>query len=311
MAQTSKVAQKVKALELTTEERNLRSMNLDELSAEELLSLISSEDENAIAEARRLMPKTAALVDVAVKALQAGGSIHYFGAGTSGRVAAQDAAELYPTFHSDPHEFRAHIAGGKGALLTSVENAEDDVDAGAKDAQGLGPLDLAIGIAASGRTPYVGGALVQARRNGATTALISCVAQPELATLADFVIAANTGPEVLTGSTRMKAGTFQKVLLTGFSTAVMVGLGRTYSNLMVSVVATNNKLRSRSIRILMEGSGVSEQQAVELLDKAQGDLRLALVMGISGHELEISKQHLTNNGGVVRKALESLKTKTE
>ena len=311
MAQTSKVAQRVKALELTTEERNLRSMNLDELSASELLELISSEDEKAIFEARRLVPKTSALVDVAVSALKAGGSIHYFGAGTSGRVAAQDAAELYPTFHSDPHEFRAHIAGGEGALLTSVENAEDDIEAGAKDAEGLGPLDVAIGIAASGRTPYVGGALQQARENGATTALISCVQNPELAPLADLVIAANTGPEVLTGSTRMKAGTFQKVLLTGFSTAVMVGLGRTYSNLMVSVVATNNKLRSRSIRILMEGSGVSEQHAVELLDKAQGDLRLALVMGISGQELEISKQHLMNNGGVVRKALESLNTKTE
>ena len=307
MAQTSKVALRVNALELTTEERNARSMNLDELNPREILELIGSEDEIAIAEARRLAPKTALLVDVTVKALQAGGSVHYFGAGTSGRVAAQDAAELYPTFHSDPGEFRAHIAGGEGALLTSVENAEDDVEAGARDASEMGPKDIAIGIAASGRTPYVGGALKKAKSLGATTALIACVPEPELAPLADHVIAANTGPEVLTGSTRMKAGTFQKVLLTGFSTAVMVGLGRTYSNLMVSVVATNEKLRSRSIRILMEGSGVSEQQAIELLDKAQGDLRLALVMGISGERLEVARQHLVNSGGVVRKALESLK----
>lgn len=293
---------------LPTELRHPASMRLHELSAAAVLQLINDEDTVAVAEVRKLIPLTAELVELAISCISNGGSVHYFGAGTSGRIATQDAAELYPTFHTPSNQFQAHMAGGPSALLVSVENAEDDFHAGESDAAGLGANDLAIGLAASGRTPYVLGALTAAKRQGAKTAAISCVPEPEIGKPADLVIAGDTGPEVLTGSTRLKAGTFQKVLLSGFSTAVMVGLGKTYSNLMVSMVATNEKLHSRSIRILMEGSGVSEQKAVELLAAASGDLRLALLSGISGLAPEKAKPHLEAVGGVVHKALESIRT---
>ena len=308
MAQATRAAKHPLGMFLPTEQRNPRSTALHELSPEEILELINDEDKIAIAEARRVIPLTAELVRIAIDCISQGGSVHYFGAGTSGRIATQDAAELYPTFHTPPEVVQAHMAGGIDALLISVENAEDDVAAGARDASGLGLKDLAIGLAASGRTPYVGGALEKARSNGAKTAIISCVPEPTLSQYADVVIAGDTGPEVLTGSTRLKAGTFQKVLLSGFSTAVMVGLGRTYSNLMVSMVATNEKLHSRSIRILMEGSGLSQDKAVDLLEQCSGDLKLALVCGISNTTPDSARPHLRAAGDVVHRALESINT---
>lgn len=311
MAQTAGATKHTLGMFLPTEQRNSLSTALHELQAEEILDLINDEDSFAVSEAKRVIPKTAELVRVAIDCISSGGSVHYFGAGTSGRIATQDAAELYPTFHTPPEVVQAHMAGGVDALLTSVENAEDDVAAGASDASGLGPRDLAIGLAASGRTPYVGGALEKARANGAKTAIIACVPEPTLAQYADIVIAGDTGPEILTGSTRLKAGTFQKVLLSGFSTAVMVGLGRTYSNLMVSMVATNEKLHSRSIRILMEGSGLSQEKAVELFEQCSGDLKLALVCGISKTTPDFARPYLSAAGDVVHRALESITNKTE
>ena len=294
--------------QLPTELRHPKSQGLHALSAAEILALINDEDAVAVAEVRKLIPETARLVELAISTIRVGGSVHYFGAGTSGRIATQDAAELFPTFHASSDVFQAHMAGGTEALLNSVENAEDDFAAGARDAAGLGASDLAIGLAASGRTPYVKGALTAAREQGAKTAAISCVPNPEIGEPADMVIAGDTGPEILTGSTRLKAGTFQKVLLSGFSTAVMVGLGKTYSNLMVSMVATNEKLHSRSIRILMEGSGVTEQMAAELLARANSDLRLALLSGLSGLAPEQARPYLERSGGVVHLALEQIRT---
>lgn len=311
MARTSGATKQPLKLSLPTEQRNPRSSELHELEAESILNLINEEDKLAVAEAEKVIPLTAELVRTAIECISAGGSVHYFGAGTSGRIATQDAAELYPTFHTPPEVVQAHMAGGIEALLTSIENAEDDVSAGAKDAESLGKNDLAIGLAASGRTPYVGGALEKARANGAKTAIIACVPNPTLAEHADLVIAGDTGPEILTGSTRLKAGTFQKVLLSGFSTAVMVGLGRTYSNLMVSMVATNEKLHSRSIRILMEGSGLSQDRAIELLEQCSGDLKLALVCGISNASPESARPHLSVAGENVHRALESITQTTK
>ena len=307
MVQMSKAAEGLKHLDLPTEMRNPLSADLHLLSPAEIIELINNEDALAIAEAANQATKVAELVEAGIAAITAGGSVHYFGAGTSGRIATQDAAELYPTFHSPGHVVVAHMAGGSDALLTSVENAEDDFGAGRQDASKLGPSDLAIGLAASGRTPYVGGALQMARELGANTGLIACVPNPQLASYAAIIIAGDTGAEILTGSTRLKAATFQKAVLSAFSTAMMVGLGKTYSNLMVSMVATNEKLHSRSIRILMEGSGIGKSKAVSLLERSSGDLKLALTSAISGWAPEKVSPVLQEAGGVVQLALEKIK----
>lgn len=292
--------------DLGTEARHPESAELDQLMPEEILHLLNAEDQRGIELARQVIPKTTALVEAAVTVLGNGGNIHYFGAGTSGRIAAQDAAELFPTFSLDHSVVQAHIAGGPAALLTSVENAEDNIAQGAKDAAGARSGDLVIGLAASGRTPYVGGALQRARDVGAITALVACVGEPELAPLADYLVTAETGPEVLTGSTRLKAATFQKSVLSGFSTALMVRRGKTYSNLMVSLVATNQKLRSRSIGILVTATGVDEEAATELLAQAGGDLKLALTAAFTGLAPADAAPYLRGAHDVVRDAVSAV-----
>jgi len=306
MVQLSKAAEGLKHLDLPTEMRNPRSADLHLLNSTQIIELINEADAFAISEAAKQAAHVARLVEAGIATINAGGSVHYFGAGTSGRIATQDAAELYPTFHSPAHVVVAHMAGGPAALLTSVENAEDDFEAGRLDASKLGPNDLAIGLAASGRTPYVGGALEMAKEQGATTGLVSCVPAPQLGHYADINIAGDTGPEILTGSTRLKAGTFQKAVISAFSTAMMVGLGKTYSNLMVSMVATNEKLHSRSIRILMEGSGVEKDDAVSLLEQSSGDLKLALTSAITGLSPKEAAPALEEAGGVVQLAIEKI-----
>ena len=295
--------------DLGTEQRNPKSENLHVLPADEILKLIADEDSRAVLEASKLIPLTAQLVEATVNAIQNGGVVHYFGAGTSGRIAAQDAAELFPTFNAPTGMVQAHMAGGEPALIRAAENAEDSFEDGYQEAADITSNDVVVGLTASGRTPYVEGALERAKEAGATTALVACVDNPKI--LADFVLAADTGAEILTGSTRLKAATFQKAVLTGYSTALMVRLGRTYSNLMVSLVATNQKLHSRSLRILMEGSGLDNEKASALLAQSDGDLRLALVSGISGVSPDQAKPHLERTGGVVHKAVQSLNTKTE
>jgi N-acetylmuramic acid 6-phosphate etherase len=232
--------------------------------------------------------------------------VHYFGAGTSGRLAVLDAAELLPTFNAPEGLFVAHHAGGPEALLRAVENVEDDADAGRRDAATVGARDVAVGLTASGRTPYVGGALEQARAAGATTALVTANPQAELAAYADHLIAANTGPEVLTGSTRLKAGTAQKLVLNAFSTSVMIRLGRTWSNLMVDVVATNAKLRGRVVRILQDASGVDEETARAALQSADGELKPALLAMLAGTDATAARAALAANHGSVARALAAL-----
>ncbi len=289
-----------------TERRHASSVRLDDLTTVEVLQLMNAEDRRGTDAVAAVLPLVAELVDVAAERIRAGGSVHYFGAGTSGRLGMLDAAELQPTFALTPGIVVGHIAGGEAALVRAIEDVEDSREEGARDAESVRPGDLAIGLTASGQTPYVGGALDAASRRGAFTALIACNAKPALADHAQLVIAVDTGPEVLTGSTRLKAGTAQKLILNGFSTALMVRLGRTWSNLMVSVVATNSKLRLRTVRILMEALSVDEDESRRLLHASDGDLKTALVSGLGTVEADEARAALAASGGAVRDALHLL-----
>src|SRR5699024_4180518 len=222
-----------------TEQRNPASSGLDEPDTLGVLQVLNSQDRAVIDAVAAALPQLAALVDLAAERMRRGGRVHYFGGGISGRLGVLGASELLPTFNLEPGRVLGHIAGGQEALVNAVENAEDSASDGRAIGAELGPDDVAIGIAASGSTPYVGGALEAAGRAGAHTVLISNNPYASLAGRADDHIVLDTGPEAITGSTRLKAGTAQKLTLNGFSTALMVALGRTWDNLMVSVVATN------------------------------------------------------------------------
>ena len=228
-----------------------------------------------------------------MEAIAAGGTVHYLGAGTSGRLAVLDAVELAPTFNADPSMVTAHLAGGDGAFLTAVEGAEDSREAGAELVRSRCRAgDVVIGLAASGRTPFVAGALEEARAAGMPTALISANPQAALAPLADHPILLDVGPEVVTGSTRMKAGTAQKLTLNALSTATMVRLGTTFGNLMIDVRPTNAKLVARTVRMLVQASGQSPQHAAEVLQAAGGSVRTALVALLSGAEVSAAREAL-------------------
>lgn len=287
-----------------TESRLTASEGLDALPPAEVLGLLNAHDRVAVDAVRDALPLIAGLVELAAERFRRGGNVHYFGAGTPGRLGVLDAAELIPTFGLEPGRIVAHIAGGPDALVAALEDAEDSAEDGAEAAAGLGPDDVAIGLTASGRTPYVGGALEAARRAGAHTALVSSNPRAPLAHLADTDIVVDTGPEVLTGSTRLKAGTAEKLVLNGFSTALMVAVGRTWSNLMVSVVATNAKLRDRTVRILREASGLGAEEARALLDATGGDLRTAIVAALADVGPARARTLLDTAHGSVRDALE-------
>ena len=290
-----------------TELRNPDTTDIDQLATVEVLREINSEDTTVPYAVAAVLPELATLVDSAVAALRDGHRVHYVGAGTSGRLAVLDAAELVPTFNIPRDWFVAHHAGGVAALLNAVENAEDDDDAGAgRMRQHVVAGDVVVGLTASGRTPFVLGALRQARRLGAFTSLVS--ANPGAAANAevDVPIAVHTGPEAIAGSTRMKAGTAQKLVLTSFSTAVMVRFGRTYSNLMVSMRATNAKLRGRTLRILHEATGAAVDECAYALTAAGGDLKVALVQLLSGVDTRAAQAALSDAQGHVRHALAAL-----
>jgi N-acetylmuramic acid 6-phosphate etherase len=289
-----------------TEQRLTESVRLDEMTTLEVLTLLNSQDATVPPAVAAHLPAVARLVDAADAALDAGGAIHYFGAGTSGRLAVLDAAELLPTFNLEPGVVVAHMAGGEEALVVAVENSEDSEDDGAAAAAGLGPHDVAIGLTASGRTPYVGAALRTARAAGATTALITNNPGAVLSAGVDIAIEVDTGAEVLTGSTRLKAGTAQKLVLNGFSTALMIRRGRVWSNLMVDVVATNAKLRDRTVRILAEATGQDPEASREVLARADGDLKAALVATLCGVDVDLARRTLHATSGSVRDAVRSL-----
>ncbi len=288
-----------------TEQRHPDTADIDTEDTLGILRRINADDALVAPAVAETLPELALLVDRAVASVRAGGVIHYFGAGTSGRLAVLDAAELLPTFNTPEGLVVAHHAGGPEALLRAVENVEDDDAQGRLDASGVRRGDIVIGLTASGRTPYVGGALQAAREAGAVTALVTSNPDAELAPFADHLIAPRTGPEVLTGSTRLKAGTAQKLVLNAFSTTLMIRLGRTWSNLMVDVVATNAKLRGRVVRILQEASGADEVTARAALDAAGGELKPALLSMLAEIDAAAARTALANADGSVAAALKT------
>jgi N-acetylmuramic acid 6-phosphate etherase len=269
----------------------------------QLLERLNDEDAHVAGAVRAQLPSIAELVECAVMRLTAGGRIHYFGAGSSGRQGLLDAAEMPPTFGVDPDLFTAHLAGGDAAVRHAQEGAEDDGDLGAAAARDVGGDDLVIGLAASGYTAYVGGALRRARSAGAHTALVTSNPRAPLAELVDTVVCVATGPEAITGSTRMKSATAQKLVLNEFSTAVMVRTGRTWSNLMVDVVASNAKLRGRALRLLEQATGADEPTCAEALERAGQDLKTALIALLSGCDTDQARRALRACGGRVADAL--------
>lgn len=262
-----------------TEEVNDHTLDLDTVPTIELVRLINTEDRKVPGAVAAVLEGIAELVDVAAVRVADGGRVHYFGAGTSGRLGVLDAAELTPTFGVSDTVV-AHQAGGARAFVTAVEDAEDVVDG--TDTDDIRPGDVVIGLAASGRTPYVGAALTAARAMGVPTALVTSNPAAPLAELADHVLVADTGPEALTGSTRLKAGSAQKLILNTFSTALMVRLGHTYGNLMVDLQATNAKLRGRSLVVLAQATGVDQDEAAAALDVC-GDIKTAVVYLLARH----------------------------
>jgi N-acetylmuramic acid 6-phosphate etherase len=263
---------------LLTEQRNPASAHIDELSTEEILDVINREDAKIADAVRVEIPQIAKAVDAIVSAFEKGGRLFYIGAGTSGRLGVLDASECPPTFNVPPDMVQGVIAGGEAALTRSSEGIEDDPAAGTRDltARGFEKTDVLVGIAASGRTPYVLGAIGAARKIGAVTIGISCTPHSELAQAVDIAIAPLTGPEVVTGSTRLKAGTATKLVLNMLTTGSMIRRGYVYGNLMVNVQPTNRKLADRARRIVREAAGISEQEAAEYLDRTGNVVRTAI-----------------------------------
>ena len=294
-----------------TEAVNPRTARIDEVPTAELVRLINDEDRLVPDAVAQLLPELARLVDEAAHRVSAGGRVHYFGAGTSGRLGVLDAAELPPTFGVAPGEVVvAHQAGGPGAVQQAVEDAEDEEGGG--DAAGITGADVVIGIAASGRTPYVAAALTAARAAGAATALVTSNPTSPLSELAGFLLVADTGPEAITGSTRLKAGTAAKLVLHTFSTALMVRLGRTYGHFMVDMLETNAKLRGRSVGMLVQATGETEQRCTEALAVC-GFRKIALVYLLAqrvGDGVPVTPERcraaLAGSGGRVRVALAAL-----
>jgi N-acetylmuramic acid 6-phosphate etherase len=287
----------------TTELRNDRTTQIDTVGTLQLLQLLNAEDTMVPAAVAGTLPALAEVVDSTAALLRAGGRVHYFGAGSSGRIGVLDAAEVVPTFGVQPGLFIAHQAGGETAVSQAVEGAEDRKSLGWLAAADVTAADVALGLSASGRTPYVAGALGAARAAGALTVLVSSNPAAPLAELADYCLIADTGSEAIAGSTRLKAATAQKLILNSLSTAVMIRLGRTYSNLMVSLSASNAKLRDRQITILMEAAGAAPDACRAALARCEGDLRLAVLCLLSGLEPGQARAALAAAEGNVRAAL--------
>ncbi|MFO7261184.1 MAG: N-acetylmuramic acid 6-phosphate etherase [bacterium] len=292
-----------------TEQRNPRSARIDQLSTIEIVDLINAEDRmvaEAVGEEREAIARC---IDLVVDSLRKGGRLIYVGAGTSGRLGVLDAAEMPPTYRTDPEMVQGIIAGGYAALVRAQEGAEDYPEDGARaiDERNVGPNDFVLGIATSGTTPFVHGALRRARERGARTGFLLCTyPSEELLKTHDVVIAPLVGPEVITGSTRMKAGTATKMVLNTISTAAMVKLGKVYGNLMVDLQVTCEKLRDRGQRILMEVLGVDRPTAAGLLEASGGHVKTAIVMGKLGLDAEEARKRLEEVGGVVARLVGDL-----
>lgn len=293
-----------------TEMRNKRSENLHQFSTLEIIQLMNQEDKKVPDVVEKALPQISVAIDAVVSSLERGGKLFYIGAGTSGRLGVLDASECPPTF-GVPHDLvNGIIAGGEKAVRFPIENAEDDRAAGRTEVERLlTSNDIIIGIASSGTTPFVLGALEKANENNIPTVGISCNMGSELTKLSKYPIEIPVGPEIVTGSTRLKAGTAQKMVLNMISTASMIKLGKVYKNLMVNVQVTNEKLRQRSISIICDLTGVDEATAKEMNEKANGNTRAAILMILFSVDYETSISILNNHNGHFPKAMEELQKK--
>lgn len=288
-----------------TEQANPLSAEMDSLSSLEFARLMNRLDAATPLAVAEALPQIAQAIDAIAAALEAGGRLFYQGAGTSGRLGVLDATELAPTFNWPPERAIALIAGGPDAIVRSIEGAEDDPEQGRADlvAHDFSAMDVLVGIAASGRTPYVLGGMAFAKEQGAPTIAIVCNPGSPMAEMADIPIEVVVGPEILTGSTRLRAGTAQKLVLNMLSTGAMVRLGKVYGNLMVDVQPTNAKLRDRAARIVASIAGVDLQTAAELLEQAGWRTKVAVVMALTGVGVDEALLRLQESGGRVRNAV--------
>ncbi|MFD0677451.1 MULTISPECIES: N-acetylmuramic acid 6-phosphate etherase [unclassified Paenibacillus] len=287
-----------------TEQSNEQTTNLDKLSVSEIIGIMNAEDQSVAFSVQQALPDISAAVSGIVERMKRGGRLFYIGAGTSGRLGILDASECPPTFGVNRELVTGIIAGGEAAIMTAIENAEDDADAGARDIEAvITAADVVVGIAASGNTPYVIGAINRARELGALTASVSCNGGARLSEAAQYAIEVPVGPEVVTGSTRLKAGTATKMVLNMITTTVMIKLGKVYGNLMVNVQATNLKLRDRVVRIVQDATGADQVAAAAHVEQADGDARLAILMirfGIGkGKALEALQQSKDHFGDAI------------
>lgn len=290
---------------IATEIRNPNTMKLDMMTPLELITVMNDEDANVPKVIKPLLPQIASCIQWTTASVESGGRIVYMGAGTSGRLGVLDAVECPPTFGVSPDVVVGLIAGGERAFVRAVEGAEDSRELGKQDLEEihLSSRDTVIGIAASGRTPYVLGGLAYAKSIGCHTAAIACSRGSEIGKLAELAIEVTPGPEVLTGSTRLKAGTCQKLILNMISTATMVQCGKAYENLMVDVMQTNEKLVARAQNIVMAATGVEREVARQKIAEADGSCKLAITMILANCNLETAKERLERANGHVREAI--------
>jgi N-acetylmuramic acid 6-phosphate etherase len=293
--------------QLVSEGRNPATMGIDVMSTREILSTINSEDATVARAVELVIPAIERAVDATVAAFNQGGRLIYIGAGTSGRLGVLDASECPPTFGVPYGMVVGLIAGGPDALMRATEGAEDRAEDGVADlkAINLTSRDVVVGIAVSGRTPYVIGGLNYARELGAVTAALSCNPGSAIDLLADIGIAPMVGPEVLTGSTRLKSGTAQKLVLNMLTTASMIRIGKTYQNLMIDLNASNKKLLARAVRIVMQATDCTAAEAEAVLEKTQNDVKLAIFVQLTGLDAAAAEAALQKAGGFLRRAIES------
>ncbi|MBC9874880.1 N-acetylmuramic acid 6-phosphate etherase [Macrococcus bohemicus] len=287
---------------LATEQRNVNTMALDRLSPIEFVTVMNQEDQKVAIAIEKEKEKIADLITACIPLFKNGGRLIYMGAGTSGRLGVLDAAECVPTFGTTPERVIGLIAGGEKAMIKAVEGAEDDEQLGKDDLIHLNITgkDIVIGIAASGRTPYVIGGLKYANEVGALTGAISCNPGSDIGKIARHGIDVAVGPEILTGSTRLKSGTAQKLILNMISTGIMVGIGKVYQNLMIDVQPTNEKLVERSIGIISEVTALDKNQSKKLFEESGHQVKVAIVMGLHNFDKESAIEYLKNNDGFIR-----------
>ncbi|OCA55520.1 N-acetylmuramic acid 6-phosphate etherase [Photorhabdus namnaonensis] len=300
---------KINLNSMVTESRNPASANIDTLPTLEMLKLINNEDKKVALAVEQTLPKIAETVDKIAEAFHQGGRLIYIGAGTSGRLGILDASECPPTYGAKPEQVVGLIAGGHQAILSAVENAEDNQQLGVNDLQALNfnAKDVLVGIAASGRTPYVLGAMAYAKSVGATVACISCNPESPMTQAADIAITPIVGPEIVTGSSRMKAGTAQKLILNMLTTGAMIRIGKVYSNLMVDVEATNAKLVERQKNIVMAATECNREQAEQALAECDGHCKTAIVMILAGVSAQQAKALLEKHHGFIRPTISAVR----